>query len=121
MYLTSSNPSKQLLLLAFIGQVTAVELAAGRENMMELLAGLKPGFRLLSDLTMLESFDEGCAAEIAQNMHLFSEKGVAMVVRVIPDESKDFGLNILSLFHYPQRPNVVTCSTMIEAVKALSL
>jgi len=42
-------------------------------------------------------------------------------VRVIPDASKDIGLDILSIFHYRHRPRVVTCKNMAEAFKKLSL
>jgi len=121
MYLVSINPHSQLLLLSFIGKVRAEEIAAGRENLIPLLASLKPGFRLLSDLTQLESFDPDCAVEIGKNMGIFSEYGLGMVVRVIPDSRKDFGLNILSIFHYAHHPQTVTCKTMIEAAKVLSL
>ena len=54
-------------------------------------------------------------------MDLLDEAGVSLVVRVIPDPKKDIGMNILSLFHYRNRPRVVTCARMIEAAKELSL
>jgi hypothetical protein len=52
---------------------------------------------------------------------LCDQKGVALVVRVVPDPTKDIGFNILSLFHYPHRPPAVTCKTMVEAARLLSL
>jgi hypothetical protein len=46
---------------------------------------------------------------------------VELVVRVIPDPTKDIGLNILSVFHYRHRVRVVTCQTMEEAARLLAL
>jgi hypothetical protein len=54
-------------------------------------------------------------------MELCDQKGVALVVRVIPDPTKDVGLGILSRFHYHHRPRSVTCESMVEAAELLSL
>jgi len=42
-------------------------------------------------------------------------------VRVIPDETKDIGLNILTVFHYPYHPHIVTCQTLPQAARVLGL
>ncbi len=55
----------------------------------------------------------------ARVKELIREKGVALVVRVVPKRSKDIGFNILSLFHYPQKVHIVTCATLAEAEQAL--
>jgi hypothetical protein len=121
MYLATVNIPKQLLFLNFIGNVKVEEISAGRENLIELVNALKPGFRLLADMSLLESFGPNCATEIGSNMRFFSDKGVSMVVRVMPDSSKDFGLNILAFFHYAPHLRTVVCETMVEAAKVLSL
>ena len=54
-------------------------------------------------------------------MELLDRNGVELVVRVIPDSTKDIGLNILMIFHYKKQPRVVTCSKMTEAARILSL
>jgi predicted choloylglycine hydrolase len=84
-----------------------------------LVPDLRPGFRLLTDLSGLESMDLACVPYIEQMMDLCNKKGVEMVVRVIPDPHKDIGLNIMSLFHYPRRVRIVTCETLEEAMSAL--
>ena len=121
MFLAAVNKPKQLLHLSYIGCVQADELRRGQEDVAALLADLPAGFRLLADLGRLESMDAACAAEIGKAMELYDQKGVGLVVRVIPDPAKDIGLNILSLFHYHQRPRTVTCETMTEAARVLSL
>ena len=47
--------------------------------------------------------------------------GMAQVVRVIPDPTKDIGFNILARFHYHKNPRMNNCETMIEALKLLAL
>ena len=121
MFVVTSNKSIQLLLLNFIGHVRLEELARKREEIKMLLADLSPGFRVLGDFSHLEAMDADCLPEIGRNMELFDQSGVGLVVRVMPDTSKDLGLNILTLFHYRQHPLVVTCETLLEAAKALSL
>ena len=121
MILATVNKSKQLLYLSFIGDVQVNELVEGRDELARLLADLEPGFRLLTDLGQLDSMSLDCAPELGKNMELCDQKGVGLIVRVIPDPMKDIGLGILSRFHYPHRPRTVTCESMIEAAKLLSL
>jgi anti-anti-sigma regulatory factor len=121
MVLAAVNKSKQLLLVTFVGQVRAEEVAKGREDVAALLAELAPGFRLLADLGRLESMGVNCAAEIGKVMDLCDQRGVGFVVRVIPDPTKDIGLGILSHFHYHNHPRTAHCANMVEAAKLLSL
>ena len=121
MILATINQPKQLLHLSFIGHVRAEELAHSREDLPALLASLSPGFKLVTDLGRLDSIDADCVTEIGQAMELCGQKGVGLVIRVIPDPTKDIGLNIISQFHYANRPRVVTCNSIVEAAKFLSL
>ena len=121
MLLATINKSKQLLYMSFIGEVRVEELVRSREEVVALLADLAPGFRVLADLERLDSISLDCAPEIGKVMELCDQKGVALVVRVIPDHTKDIGLGILSHFHYHRLPRIVTCANMAEAAKLLSL
>jgi hypothetical protein len=121
MFLATANPARQLLYSSYIQHVTAEDIRRGLEDTKTLLAGLSPGFRLLVDLSQLESFDLEGVAEIGRLMELIDRSGVGMVVRVIPDPDKDIGMNILSVFHYPHHPRIVTYKTMAEALRALQL
>jgi anti-anti-sigma regulatory factor len=121
MLLVTSNKSKQLLYLCFVGTVRAEEFPGGREDVTTQLAGLSPGFRYLVDLTDLEFMGVECMAELGQLMELIGQADVGLLVRVIPDPSKDIGMNILTVFHYPHQLKVVTCQNLAEAVRALGL
>jgi len=48
-------------------------------------------------------------------MEMMKSTGVGLVVRVIPDPSKDLGVGILSLFHLPRSLKIVTTETRDEA------
>ncbi len=121
MFLAAINKPKRLLHLSFIGRVGPHELESGHKEVAALVAELLPGFRLLTDLGRLESMDLECEREIGRVMELCDRKEVGLVVRVIPDPSKDIGMNILTLFHYKHRVNTATCETMEEAGRALQL
>jgi hypothetical protein len=121
MFLATVNQLKQLLYLSFIDHVGVKELERGHADIVKLLAELPSGFRLLTDLSRLESMELDCAVEIGREMELFEQKGVGLVVRVIPDPAKDIGMNMLSFFHYHHHPRTVTCATMAEAAKLLAL
>jgi len=121
MFFATVNTSKQLLYMSFIGKVVVEELAQGRDDVAAMIAELKPGFRVLTDMGRLDSISVDCGVEIGKTMELCDQKGVGLVVRVISDPKKDIGLNILSLFHYAHRPRAVTCESMLEAAQVLGL
>jgi hypothetical protein len=120
MVLTEADKSRNLLTVVHAQHVTPEQLDAGFAKVELLLADLQPGFRLLADLSGLESMDPSCAPLIGQVMDLFNRKGVSMVVRIIPDPKRDIGLNILSLFHYSRKVRIVTVESFSEATEILS-
>jgi len=121
MLLITSNKSRQLLHIRYVGQVRPEEFQGSREDLVAQLGELPAGFRLLADFSQLESMRLDCEPELGRVMELIGQAGVASVVRVIPDPSKDIGMNILTVFHYPHRPRVVTCKSLAAAAKELGL
>jgi anti-anti-sigma regulatory factor len=120
MFDTGFDKAKNLLRINFWGRVTADEAKEGTDQLAGLLVETKPGFRLLSDMSGLETMDTACIPHIRNSMDLLNKHGVATVVRVIPDPHKDIGFSILSLFHYRPDIQIVTCQTLEEAMKALA-
>ena len=96
MFLAASNKAKQLLVMRYCDHVTAAQLKAGFSDLKTLLAELSPGFRVLADCSQLESMGQDCVPEISAGMELIDAHAPARLVRVIPDPSKDIGLNILT-------------------------
>ena len=110
---------QNLLVIRYSGLVGPDETERGLEDVRAGLAQLKSGFRLLADLTELESMDVACAPFIEKAMELCNQKGASMVVRVIPDPRRDIGLQIMSIFHYRGDVKIVTCETLAQAKEIL--
>jgi anti-anti-sigma regulatory factor len=121
MLLVTSNKSKQVLQIRFIGQVRPEEFQGGREDVTAEAAALSPGFRYLVDFSQLESMGLDCLPELGRTMELTGHAGAGLVVRVIPDPGKDIGMNILTIFHFPKHLKVVTCQSLTDAAKTLGL
>ncbi len=114
------DESKRLLAIRYSGVVRAEETEKGLEQIRSGLAKLQSGFRLLADLTELESMDLACAPHIEKAMDLCNEKGASLVVRVIPDPHRDIGMQIMSIFHYGGDVKIVTCESLAQAAELLA-
>jgi anti-anti-sigma regulatory factor len=120
MFVVEVDPPKRLFIIRYAQRVSADEVRQCVEQARGLLADMKPGFRVLVDLSRLESMDASCASEIGVMMDLCAEKKVGTVVRVVPDPHKDIGLNIMSLFHYAPEVQRITCEDLTAALQSLS-
>ena len=89
------DPGKNELTISYRGHVSPEETRRCHEQMREALASLEPGYRLVVDLTGLEVMDLACANAIAAIMERCNDAGVAEIVRIIPDPTRDIGLQIL--------------------------
>jgi hypothetical protein len=121
MFLATINKNKHLVYICYIGKVTMMDLQRGAVDVEKLLTEFEPGFRLLADFSRLDSMDMACVPEIGRMMELLERHQVGLIVRVVPDEDKDIGFNIISAFHYKKRPQSATFKTMKEAAKLLTL
>jgi hypothetical protein len=121
MFLAASNKGRRLLHLSYIGRVSVEDLQHGSKELTALLAELPAGLRILVDLGRLESMDIGCVKIVGSMMEVMEQHGMELIVRVIPDPTKDIGFNLISRFHYHRSPRTVTCKTMVEAGKLLAL
>ena len=60
MLLVTSNKSKQLLHIRFIGHVRPGEFAGAREDLLAELGQLSPGFHYLVDFSQFEFMELDC-------------------------------------------------------------
>jgi hypothetical protein len=120
MFLIEFDRPRQLVKITIAGDATAEEAKSNLERLRSLLKEVEPGFSLLADLSAVLSMPTSAAPYIGQVMESCADKGVALVVRVLPaDPSRDIGLAIISRFHYPPDIPIVTCATLEEAMRQL--
>ena len=84
----------------------------------EIVPKPRKGFRVLTDLSSLKRMDLSARVFIEKAMDLFNENGVSKVIRIIPDQNKDIGFNIMSLFHYSAGIPIHTFKSYQEAENA---
>ena len=116
-----SDAGQALLTISFRGHVSPDEVREHRADVLAELEQLAPGFRLLTDLSELDSMDYECAPEIEATMDVLRQKGVGLVVRVVPDSSKDIGFRVMSYFHYGRKVPVLTVDSRAEALTKLTV
>src|SRR6266404_5679134 len=114
-----ANVERSLLTVTYCGHVVPSEFEPALGEIREGLAGLEPGFRLLTDLGGLEAMEYACAPLVDESMDLIDCAGVSTVVRIVPDPKKDIGFRVMSYFHYRPEVGVVTVETKEEAERAL--
>ena len=120
MFLAEVDVFRQALRITFSQNVEPDEADRCLESLRQLLEGMRPGFRLLTDLSRVESMSVSCAPHIGRIMDLCNQKGVESIVRVLPAEAnKDIGYAILSRFHYGPDVSIVTCDNLEEAMRLL--
>ena len=119
MFHAEIDTSKRVLTMSFSQQVDSAEMRSCREKVESLLVDVEPGFRLLTDLTGLDSMDKECSADLGEIMSLCDSKGINAVVTVVPDPKKDIGFTILEPFHYGKHVDVMTYETLADAIQSL--
>jgi hypothetical protein len=120
MFTVEFDQSQNLLVIRYSDHVGPDETERALEEMRRALNNVERGFRLLADLTHLRSMDIACAPHIESAMEMCNEKGVAQVVRIIPNPKQDIGMQIMSHFHYGGDVRIVTCESADEAMNFLA-
>jgi anti-anti-sigma regulatory factor len=115
MFSVKLDQSGNTLTISYGGLVTQNETRLCAEEIQLASTILHPGFRLVVDLTELQAMDLSCSPEIANIMKICNAAGVSEVLRIIPDPTRDIGLQIMSFFHYGNEVYIHTCATVAEA------
>jgi hypothetical protein len=120
MFTVKLDRSRNALTISYGGQVTPDEARLCAEEVRRAITILEPGFRLIVDLTGLQLMEVACSPLIASIMEICDTAGVAEVVRIIPDPTRDIGLQIMSFFHYSSDVSIRTCASFAEASEMLT-
>lgn len=111
----SCDEARNTILIEFSGKVDAAQAETSYRKLQKVVPKCGKGFRILTDFTSLEMMEDEVQIVIKKSMDYFNQAGVSEILRVIPDPNKDFGLNILSLFHYSKDVKFYTFESRQEA------
>jgi len=120
MFHAEVDTAQRVLTMSFGQHVDATEMKSCLEKVREMLADIKPGFRLLTDLTSLESMDADCSTDLGEMMSLCDAKGISAVLTVVPHPKKDIGFALMEPFHYGKDVQMTTHETLADAVQSLA-
>ncbi len=113
------DDSGRILTLTYSGMVGPGEMDRCFQRIKALASRLQPNFLLLSDMTNLEVMESSCAATLGAMMEFSSEAQVARICRIVPDQSKDIGLALISHFHLNPNVKVHVYSNLADAVSSM--
>ncbi len=111
----SYNQARNTVMIEFIGTVSVAEAEQHYLDLQKIVPKCKKGFKLLTDFTALQSMDPKVQGVIKKAMDYFNRQGISKIFRVIPTPEQDFGLNILSFFHYSKEVKFFTLTSREEA------
>ena len=120
MFSIETSDTERLIKLSWLGRVDLDEMRRCAEEIRVTTSKMRPGFRVLVDMTELESMDYAGAPYIGSIMDLCVAKQVEHVVRVIPNPHKDIGMNIMSYLRYGSKVRVTICENLADAMQQLA-
>jgi hypothetical protein len=120
MFSIETSDSERLIKLSWLGHVDLDEMRRCAEEIRVKTSKMQPGFRVLVDMTELESMDYAGSPYIGSIMDLCVAKQVEHVVRVIPNPRKDIGMNIMSYLRYGSKVRVTICENLADAMQQLA-
>ena len=120
MFAVKLDQTQNGLTIFYGGNVSPDQIRLCAAEVRSALGILQSDFRLVVDLTELRSMDVSCSPLIASIMEMCNAARVAEVVRIIPDPTRDIGLQILSFFHYGTDVYIRTCGSTAEAMEVLA-
>jgi len=120
MFSIEANDDERLLKINWLGHVDSDEMRRCADEIGVTASKMRPGFRVLVDMSDLESMDYAGAPYIGLVMDLCVAKQVEHVVRVIPNPHKDIGMNIMSYLRYGSKVRVTVCENRADAMRLLA-
>ena len=120
MFSIEASDAERLIKISWWGLVDSAEMRRCADEFGVTASKMRPGFRVLVDMTDLESMDYAGSPYIGSIMDLCVSKQVEHVVRVIPNPHKDIGLNIMSYLRYGSKVRVTICENLADAMRLLA-
>ena len=121
MNLVYVEESRNLLHLIYVGTLDKAAAKQLLDAVKTVLVRLRPGFDILADFRDLKVVEKDAVKIIDELMDLLNARGVGKIVRVLPDESENFGFAIMAFFHYAHDVCFETCLNLEEALARLAI
>ena len=109
------------LVFEFEGRITLADEAPLMAQLKEILPAKCRSFTILTDISNVESWEPGIQQAVKRIMDFLNAQGVHKIIRVVPDQRKDIGFNIMSIFHYAPEVKVLTVPSREEAFARLGV
>ncbi|MDF7798391.1 hypothetical protein P4C99_02900 [Pontiellaceae bacterium B1224] len=119
MYLLEIDRVQNRLHLMMSERFDAPQAESLLEEAQNRTLEMEDGFHVLCDLTTLEEFDPEAKAIFRRFMDLMNRCGAHKIIRIIPNPLNNFGLTVMSVFHYDDSVKIITCRTLKEALTHL--
>lgn len=119
MYLLEIDQTHNRIHLTLSGRIGEPQAKALLGEIQSRINELNPDFHVLCDLTALDEFAHSARPYFRSLMELCNEAGVRKIVRIAPNPLHDFGLTVMSHFHYDHGIPIITCRNLDEALKHL--
>lgn len=119
MHFVYADPSRNLLHQILAGTLDRADAVKVLADVKRALAGLRPGYVLLSDLRDLRAVDEDAEGSVRELMELCAAHEPSLLVRILREPTANFGFTIMAIFHYRPGTPTVTCFNLEEAAAVL--
>ncbi|MDP3979886.1 MAG: hypothetical protein Q8Q33_00580 [Chlamydiota bacterium] len=119
MYQVEFNIEENLINVVISGHFNFDEATRLHAQVAQNIEKLSPGFGVLHDISGIDNMDGQSLEPYKQMMDLCNVNGVAKIARIIKDEHADFGLGIMSVFHYGADVHIRTFYELDEAMAFL--
>ncbi|QBG48497.1 hypothetical protein EGM51_14215 [Verrucomicrobia bacterium S94] len=110
------NNSMHIMLADHFTEEEALELL---EKCKARIEEVNPEYKILCDLTALETFEHPAKMIYRNIMDLFNATGAKKIIRLFSDPRQTFGMNIMSTFHYTDDVEIVSTDSLLHALKHL--
>jgi len=112
---TNIDSQNNLIIISFEGVVDQDQTKSLHSSLKEMLPKLYAGFTIITDLSLLDKMHIDAHPALEEVMDLCNTHGVAKIIRIIPDSTKDIGFNLMSIFHYSKDVHIHSCQSFEEA------
>ncbi|MBN2161741.1 MAG: hypothetical protein JXR25_09140 [Pontiellaceae bacterium] len=119
MYLLEVDSPKNRIHITFTKRLDEAQSRAILNEIKDRIGEVQDGFSVLCDMTTLTDIDKDAKRGVQEIMDFCNARKVGKVIRIVANPLHDFGLTIMSCFHYDSGVSVVTCKTLEEALEHL--